>query len=289
MKVATKRLFIPGDEWLYYKIYLGTRTSEEFLVKEIQPITKRLLRDGIIDKWFFINYYDPNRHIRLRLHVMNKDNGAADTIKLLNRSLQVYIEKKICTNVEIGTYRREIERYGYNTIELFESLFYLNSVLIVQLLKLIEANPKKRWHFALFSINSLLDGWEFNVIERRNFFNILKESYFREMGGNKTTKKQLAKKFRANRIEITDAIESENFEIQKCLIQHNKSAKPIVDKIKEIILSGDAQDSFYFLDSYIHMHCNRLFASRQRMNEWIIYDFLYNYYRSKAAQENNLS
>ena len=39
------------------------------------------------------------------------------------------------------------------------------------------------------------------------------------------------------------------------------------------------------MSSYIHMHCNRLFKSNQRLNEWVLYDLLYEYYYSEFNRE----
>jgi len=37
--------------------------------------------------------------------------------------------------------------------------------------------------------------------------------------------------------------------------------------------------------SYLHMLNNRLFKSKQRKHELVLYNFLYNHYRSKLARE----
>lgn len=77
-------------------------------------------------------------------------------------------------------------------------------------------------------------------------------------------------------------------ELVELLDQHNKYA---IGYVENIIKKRDLSnfDTLYFtLEGYIHMHCNRLFSSRQRMNEWVIYDFLYQYYRSQVARRKNI-
>ena len=66
-----KRTFIIGEEWLYYKIYCGNRTSDTILIDVIKPLTESLLKEKIIDKWFFIRYSDPENHLRVRFHCSN--------------------------------------------------------------------------------------------------------------------------------------------------------------------------------------------------------------------------
>ena len=41
------------------------------------------------------------------------------------------------------------------------------------------------------------------------------------------------------------------------------------------------------LISYIHMFMNRLFRSKQRLHEMVIYGFLFRYYRSQLAQSKH--
>ena len=64
-----KRNFYPGDEWLYFKIYGGIKTCDDLICGKLYTLMKKLKRDKIIDKWFFIRYSDPDFHIRLRLHI----------------------------------------------------------------------------------------------------------------------------------------------------------------------------------------------------------------------------
>jgi len=45
-----KRTFIPGDEWLYYKLYCGKKTADYILIDVIKPITEKLLSEGLINQ-----------------------------------------------------------------------------------------------------------------------------------------------------------------------------------------------------------------------------------------------
>jgi thiopeptide-type bacteriocin biosynthesis protein len=66
-----KRNFIVGEEWLYYKIYCGNYTADKILINEVQTIVNKLFRKKLIDQWFFIRYYDPDFHLRIRFHLIN--------------------------------------------------------------------------------------------------------------------------------------------------------------------------------------------------------------------------
>ena len=69
--MSIKRTYILGDEWLYYKLYCGARTSDVILTETIKPVTEYLLNQGLIDSWFFIRYGDPDFHIRIRFHLVD--------------------------------------------------------------------------------------------------------------------------------------------------------------------------------------------------------------------------
>ncbi len=62
------RTFLPGSEWLYAKLYTGAATADRLLSDVVGPLVREALDSGAADRWFFIRYSDPGRHLRLRLH-----------------------------------------------------------------------------------------------------------------------------------------------------------------------------------------------------------------------------
>lgn len=46
------RMFIPGSEWLYFKIYTGTKTADSILKKELYAFVKEMIKCDLIDRWF---------------------------------------------------------------------------------------------------------------------------------------------------------------------------------------------------------------------------------------------
>ena len=53
----TKRLYIPGSEWVYYKLYTGPKTADTILTDLIDPVINNLSCKNLIEKWFFIRYF----------------------------------------------------------------------------------------------------------------------------------------------------------------------------------------------------------------------------------------
>lgn len=68
------RTFIPGSEWIYFKIYTGIKTADTILKNELYNFAREMKEKSLIDKWFFIRYTDPDFHIRLRLHLKETRN-----------------------------------------------------------------------------------------------------------------------------------------------------------------------------------------------------------------------
>jgi len=291
-KKTVKRTFVLGDEWLYYKLYCGTKTADEILTKVIKPVKDELLEKYIIDKWFFVRYSDPKLHIRVRFHC-NSPEKIYYIISSVNNAIKPFIENDLLWKIQIDTYQREIERYGTNTIELAEKLFFHDSEMIINMIDMIEGDEGEiiRWLFALRAIDSLLDDFLYSNKQKLEILNNLRDGFAREFGMNKILKRQLDKKFRNNRQRINDVMNRENDSKSEMKLLYNlineksEEIKIISQKIIDIDKEKKLFHSFDdILGSYIHMLMNRIFRSKQRMHEMVIYDFLFRYYKSEIAR-----
>ena len=127
MKKSITREFYPGDEWVYFKIYLNAGCANEVLVHLKKNVINTLLRKKLIDKWFFIRYSDPDFHIRLRLHIpAPRDSRRSPSASLsgyyagifagivsrINKSLSPFTKSGLISRIQLDTYIREIERYS---------------------------------------------------------------------------------------------------------------------------------------------------------------------------------
>jgi len=289
----TQRNFILGDSWLFYKIYTGPKTSDVILTEAIRPVAGKLVKEGIIDKWFFIRYSDPRHHLRVRFHYSTPENIAV-IINSLLPLFRDFIDKDLVWKIQADTYKRELERYGNNTIELAESLFFHDSEMIVEFLNMIEGDEGEelRWLFSLRAMDSFLDGFMYSEEEKLHLMERLKTGSGEEFGMGRPLKKQLDGKYRQQREKIDRFMifrEEDNPDyapILEILEEKNKRIAPIVREIlkhrKEETLDVPLND---LMGSYIHMLMNRLFKSKNRMHEMVCYDFLYRYYRSSIARK----
>ncbi|MCV9926528.1 thiopeptide-type bacteriocin biosynthesis protein [Flavobacterium sp. LS1R49] len=289
-KIKTQRSFIIGDQWLYYKIYTGFKTSDVILTEIIKPITTELLKNNLIDKWFYIRYSDPKNHLRIRFHCSENKN-IFEVINKLNPYLKEYLMSDLIWNIQIDTYQREIERYGENTIELSEELFFHDSNMIVEFIDLIEGEEGEeiRWLFCLKAINKFLDDFRYSNREKLNLLENLKIGYANEFDLTKAQRIQVNSKYRNNRKIIEDFMlytikDNEKYiEIEDLLSTKSDFTANIIKKIIDIN-KNETLNLNSFVSSHIHMLTNRLFKSKGRLNEMVVYDFLYRYIDSIEAR-----
>ncbi|RLJ97900.1 MULTISPECIES: thiopeptide-type bacteriocin biosynthesis protein [Tenacibaculum] len=290
-----KRSFIIGDEWVYFKIYTGARTADNILTEVIDPIKTKLLNKKIITKWFFIRYNDSNNHLRVRFHYSNPENISV-IINSLFTPLKNYFDNDLIWNVQIDTYNRELERYGINTMELSEKLFFYESELILNFLnKNISANKEEvRWLFGIKIIDIILDNFLFTKEEKKSYIDSLANLFQGEFNFNKASRKQLNQKYREKRKTIENIMNSDEFyliqstELENSISKFQKESKKICDQILQLNNENKLDVEIgSLISSYLHMFLNRLFKSKNRLNEMVCYSFLAKYYLFLIARINN--
>lgn len=266
-----KRLFFPGDEWIYYNIYISPIHADHFLETIKNTCLNNLLDNELIDKWFFIRYVDRFYHVRLRIHVKSNDPIVYyETLSIVNKCIMNLSDLYSIWNITIGTYKREIERYHESLIEDCETFFFLDSCNTVDIL----SNFKNLdvWQIAFAKIDILLKT-TMATSDAQCFLQTMSKSFLSEFN-HINNHKDLDKMYRNKKpllFHLTENLCSSHNEIYKW---------------KEV-LSSDSIHSFLcmahninVLDSLIHMIVNRIIPNEPRIYEMIIYFFLEKYYKS---------
>jgi thiopeptide-type bacteriocin biosynthesis protein len=281
-----KRNYCIGSEWLYYKIYSGPKTADFLLLEKLNPIIERLIAENIINKWFFIRYKDPQEHIRIRFYSKSSKNLLV-VISELFPVLNHLLEQDVIWKIQTETYQREIERYGENTIENSETLFWHDSELILKYLyiKSFFVKEETQLLFSFLSIDDFLNSFSLSNTEKLNLMDHLQLSFKKEFDADKVLKKEMDVNYRKLSQEInsflTNSYQNEYPGIFKIINERQLKIKNVIPFIK-----SDLQISlFSFLTSHIHMMVNRQFTSSQRKYEAIIYDHLYRYYKTIKFQK----
>ncbi|WP_025664483.1 thiopeptide-type bacteriocin biosynthesis protein [Aquimarina megaterium] len=285
--MSTKRTYILGDEWLYYKIYCGARTSDVILTETIKPLTAQLLEQGLIDSWFFIRYGDPDFHIRIRFRL--PDIRAIGTVILqINAAMQHYVEQRVVYKLQTDTYIRELERYGTNTIDASETLFFYDSAMLLDAIALIE-DEELYFLFVVKAIDRLLNSFGYEQQQKLELVTRNSLGFKREFHADKGLNKQLDKKYRGLKSKLSSFLETtsmqEDYNILDDLLDHKaKQSLGVVQKIMEAQQDKQLEMPLDdLLSSYIHMLVNRAFRSKQRFYELVCYDFLVRYQKTKVS------
>ncbi len=288
-----QQTYITGDEWLYFKFYMGPKTSDLFLTTILKPLTEELLKRKVIDKWFFIRYADPKQHIRVRFH-STKTNFYSNVIEKLHHYTSDFIRMNLTWKVQTDTYQRELERYGINSMDTAETLFFYDSQMIINMLDMIEGDEGEtyRWLFGIRAIDTLLNDFHYKMADKKELMQMLSEGFNKEFNMNKESKANLGQKYRKERQSVCKTMDYSNDatnEILPLIELITEKSNSIKDVANEIIQLKNKNSLLVpmneLMGSYIHMLCNRLFKSKQRLHELVVYTFLRNYYESEIAKE----
>lgn len=288
-------IFTIGDKWLYYKLYTGLKTADTIITEVVGKLSTTFVVESDSDKWFFLRYNDPQFHIRWRISVPDSAKLGYVIIRI-NKSISHFIDNDLIYKVQVDTYKREIERYGKNSIEIVEHLFCQNSVLVFDYLSLTQegSDEKFRWLFSMRAIDSFLNLFNYELDQKLRLLTIMSTNYGKEFNIDSALISQLSSRYRTNKKEIfrfmSLTIDNANEFASLLKVLHLFTARS-TNGVNEILKLENDNDLAIPIDnlmiSYIHMFMNRLFRSKQRLHEMVIYGFLFRYYRSQLAQSKH--
>lgn len=277
-----QRSFFPGDECIFFKIYCSERVSDTLLSGVIKDLSVSQLEMGHISKWFFVRYYDPNPHLRLRYFINRKETIGALICDVKNL-LQDFINQGLVWRIQIDSYERELERYGKHNIENLEYIFFKESTMVIDVLnhlsnEQVELANDLKWKTCSLAIDTLLTGLQFNLKTKAELLRFLSSNFFMEFNDRSTLKDKLSQKYRENKIGLSQFLNENDSLYHKAVEAYSEG---VILHLKSIKQQNTAKNEFFNLcGSLIHMLCNRFFRSRQRLFELVIYDIMFKYYQS---------
>lgn len=291
---SIQRQFLPGSEWLYYKLYCGTKTADELLLTLVQPLVAELLEAGLIDKWFFIRYNDPDFHLRVRFH-LKELNHAGPVMQAFLQLTEPQQEAGLVWKVQMDTYQRETERYGQQLTALAEDLFFTDSRTKLRFLQLTEGDEREkfRWLWALRGVDELLNAFDYTPERKYALLQHIQQQFAAEFNADKALFRQLNQQYNSNRKEImavmaTEMLPGDSFlpllqiyQLEKAALR--LTATEILAALPEANREAAADN---LMGSYIHMSLNRIFLSEPRLHELVIYDLLCSHYRAGLKRKS---
>ena len=274
MKSVLQRKFIPGDKWLYFKIYMSPNESDSVLVESIYPFAMSEICRGHVDCWFFIRYSDPDYHLRLRLRLTDNAH-LGGVVNSMFHKLGHFVKSGVVSKVMLDTYIREVERYGIETMEKCEDFFCQDSFFVIRITKnMLSDGMRIDWRVGLYHVDFILKSFMSDIRQRFEFVERLSDNYNSEFGYNSGNLKQINTLYRKYRADIENLLIN-NSELSSFILTEEIDVKE--DFVKSI-------DKMSVLPSLLHMSMNRLYPIRQRLYEMVIYNFLRAVYKACIAK-----
>lgn len=286
-----KRDFLPGNEWLYFKIYTGLKSADKILVELINPFIVKMKNERLVQDFFFIRYNDPKFHLRLRFKVINKDcfNGI---MKEFIFHFENAFQDGLISRVNIDVYNREIERYGEDSIEIIEKLFCIDSAMQISLIQAIRDNGDndlERWLSSLVIIDDFLTLIGYDLVSKQTRIEYISNAFKREFGiTSSKLEKPLNDKFRTHRRQIESILAHEALfsKYESIFTKRNELIQPVIKQLNDVT-KNHHPNLDELVSSIIHMMMNRLFRSNNRTCELVVYHLINKYYISQIAQMKN--
>lgn len=291
---SRERVLLPGSECLYLKLYCTANNCDHLLRQLIAAFVDSHRDLGLFSKWFFVRYGDPNWHLRVRFF------GAPDqllgvVVPYFTARAKAALEARHLYRVDIGTYEREIERYGgVEAVVAAEALFGIDSDAVLDLLKLLKSNDylDDRWKIAVISIDRLLNDFGFELPDKLRLMRKLSMNFGAEFGIDDAFKETLSRRFRIERDGLADLLANlgkpTELQIQalRILLSRSENNKRAFHVFRVAFSESRCAQPFdEVVSSFVHMHLNRLLRSAHRAQELVIYNFLQRLYRSMVARE----
>ncbi|MFK7921910.1 MAG: lantibiotic dehydratase [Bacteroidia bacterium] len=277
-----------GESWAYFRIYCGTKTMDRILLEVITPLVKQFQQVGSLDRWFFIRYRDKDDHLRVRFRSDNPEQLRLIEAGLAER-LAPFERSGLAWKVEKGTYFPEVNRYGRNNIERSEKMFSLEADFMLGFIGQLSQyeNTILRHLYGAKFIDLLLSRFGFKIEEKQHLLNLLQGGFEKEFNA-KSSRKQISKKYHKHYPLLEELLQGTNplYEpLDLLLDDYLEALKPYCDEIASMNQDLSLETDFEgLIATYIHMFLNRLLPSYQRKNEFVLYHFMHNYYRSHSAK-----
>lgn len=281
--------FSPGSEWIYYKVYCGEKSMEKVLTQSAYPIIKKLQERQWLKKWFFVRFKDHQGfHLRLRFHLYDRLHFS-ESIMISKNGFKAFENNGIIWKTQLDTYEPEVDRYGQQ-ISLTEQLFHFDSEMALTFIRSLTntSNERKRWLFALASMDELLDNFSCSTSQKLAIINRLKASFDHEFNRHGLLHKQINDLYRKEQQDISIVLEQKRVRnhfmpIWWLLQERSSKQSEAIKKLISLDQKGALPSPLRLgiLPSHLHMICNRIFLSKHRIHEMVVYDFLYKYYSKK--------
>ncbi len=291
---SVERRFLPGSSWLYLKIYTGAATADAVLRDHLAPAIASALARGLVDRWFFLRYADPEPHLRIRF-AGDPDTLSGRLLPYLHAVLAPAVARGLIWKVCVDTYEREVERYGGPAgVELAEQLACADSDAALAIISSCEgdAGAEAMWRLAVRGCDQLMNDLGMSLADKRTAMTDARDAFGAEHGADAAFYKQLGDKFRTHGKELGALLAASSSDEDHpmspalaALAVRSHRLRPLGTRLRALASAGAlTQPIDALVHSYVHMHVNRMIRSSQRAHELVLYDLLRRLYDGQAAR-----
>lgn len=273
-KNEIKRTYLSFCDWLFLKLYGPKEHQNELLSYWKNFFSDKLSENCSMTKMFYMRYNDINDHVRIRVNCNSIENNFSLYLSIAQDLLPKLIEIGIISDVEVSSYKPEVNRYGGpNLISYAEEIFCKESILFLN--NTIEFSDDERLVCATYLVLYYLNHFFKDKETRRSF---LFENY---TGKYKKEFKNLSIDFP---IEYTKSLNGVASELDRYAFFEG------MDKYLKIYLEvynrfGSTDDiyntKFNLVGSFLHLSMNRLNGIDREFEEKV---YCFAYYTLNAQQ-----
>jgi thiopeptide-type bacteriocin biosynthesis protein len=286
------RVYIPGSEWMFAKLYCGNGNADRVLCELVAPLVREAVEKGVADQWFFIRYGDPDWHIRLRIHGQ-PDQLSRYVIPMLSRYSRPLLEDGTVWKIQLDTYCREIERYGGpDAIILAEALFCADSDAALEIITQVPSDVRldTRWRLTLIGMDRLLDDFGLSLDDKAEILRSLRAAFRLKHGVDKGVIRSLGSKYRCEKAQLGWILEQAGHQdgrIGQGVAAFERRSRRMRDIAVQLTRLADEDrlggSISKLCRSYLHMHANRMIRADVRRHELVLYEFLARLYDTRVA------
>ncbi len=272
VNTEVKRFFLPGKEWLYFEIYCHQQRSDQILTEVIVPFLGTYT--DWVKSWFFIRYNENGNHIRFRVKLNNPKDGQLLISNLMD-DLEPFINSGLVSDVQIKTYKRELERYGSNMIEKVEQHFAVDSEFVLSLLA-TQTDDFNKYRWCSLLVSKIVEANILDKLAISKVVRLMSDNFNDEHRLDATDFKQLNvhyQDFRKTEWTVLTAGQEQLF-------------STFYASFTKTLQHCAAEGVLKLLTDLMHMHVNRLFSKDQRTHEMVMYYFLLKDIQRQNATKN---
>ena len=251
------RMRPPGSDWLYLTLSGPRIGQDEFIAGPLRQFTSALIASGHAESWFFLRYFEPDPHLRLRLHGVPLTLTAQALPAVMTWAADLIASGQLI-RVSLEVYERELERYGGPAgTDVAEDIFAVDSIAVSSLLRFNGGSggvAPDRVELAVLNVDDMLAGLGLDEAARLQWYKEAAAPSWESGAAYRERKSRLR-----NLLGGGGVLGSSDGAVLEVLAKRRAALRPLGMRLAHLHELGLVTLSVPALArSFVHMHCNRL-------------------------------